>query len=221
MAGKNSATIEDYLGIMYIFRRDGIPLVGARIAEALSVSPATVSNTLKRMQRDGLVDMDNPEGSCLTESGLESARSVMRRHMLTEWLLLKMLNVNWSQTHAEAHQLEHAVSEGLAEQMNISLDDPKFCPHGNPLPGFESYVENWTPLNEIKIGQKVIIRRIHETAEDNPELLGFFESNKLMPGAEAQLVEKLDFNQTLTLEIDQNPLLLGYSAARFIYVEIC
>ena len=141
--------------------------------------------------------------------------------MLTEWLLLKMLNVNWSQTHAEAHQLEHAVSEGLAEQMNISLDDPKFCPHGNPLPGFESYVENWTPLNEIKIGQKVIIRRIHETAEDNPELLGFFESNKLMPGAEAQLVEKLDFNQTLTLEIDQNPLLLGYSAARFIYVEIC
>jgi DtxR family transcriptional regulator, Mn-dependent transcriptional regulator len=221
MADKNSATIEDYLGIMYIFKRDGIPLVGARIADILNVSPATVSNTMKRMARDGLVDLDNPEGTCLTETGLEAARSVMRRHMLTEWMLLKMLNVNWAQTHAEAHQLEHAISEGLAEQMNTSLDDPKFCPHGNPLPGFESYVEHWVPLSEVQPGQKVIIRRIHETAEDNPELLGFLETNKLMPGTEAQLVEVLNFNQTLTLEIDQSRLPLGFSAARFIYVEIC
>lgn len=221
MAGKNSATIEDYLGIMYILQRDGIPLVGARIAEALGVSPATVSNTLKRMKRDGLVDLDNLEGPTLTESGLESARSVMRRHMLTEWMLLKMLNVNWAQTHAEAHQLEHAISEGLAEQMSTSLDDPKFCPHGNPLPGFESYTAKWVPLSEVQEGQKVIIRRIHETAEDNPELLGFLESNKLMPGTEAQLTEILKVNQTMTLEIGQHRLPLGFSTADVIYVEIC
>ena len=221
MAGKYSATIEDYLGVMFIFKRDGVPLVGARIADILGVTPATVSTTLKRMARDGLVNLEGPEGPILTESGLETAYSVMRRHMLAEWMLLKMLNVNWAQTHTEAHQLEHAVSESLAEQMSTSLDNPKFCPHGNPLPGFESYVEYWVPLIEIKVGQKFIIRRIHENAEENSELLRFFESNKLMPGTEAQLVEILSFNQTLTLKIAQHQLPLGFSVARFIYVEIC
>jgi len=77
-----TSTIEDYLSLLLILERDNEPVVGARLAELIGVSPPTVTNTLQRMLRDGLIIPDKTRGSLLTEKGLEAARSVMRRHML-------------------------------------------------------------------------------------------------------------------------------------------
>lgn len=219
MGEKNSATIEDYLETLYILQRDGVPIVGARLAEILRVTPPTVTATLKRMTRDGLVTSNDEQGSLLTEQGLEMARSVMRRHMLTEWLLMKMLKVQWSQTHSEAHNLEHTVSDAIEEQMRTHLGDPKTCPHGNPMPGFEYVTSGWFPLIEAFPGEPFIIRRIHELGESEPELLKFLEENGIVPGAEAQITEKLAFNQTVTLQVEGRIVSLGFSSARFIFVE--
>lgn len=219
MGEKNSATIEDYLETLYILQRDGIPIVGARLAELLKVTPPTVTNTLKRMSRDGLVTSNDEQGSLLTEQGLEMARSVMRRHMLTEWMLMKMLKVPWSQIHSEAHNLEHTVSEMIEEQMRTNLGDPKTCPHGNPMPGYEHVTSKWAPLIEVLPGELVIIRRIHELGESEPELMKFLEENGIIPGAEAQITEKLDFNQTISLQVKGRIVSLGFSSARFIFVE--
>jgi DtxR family Mn-dependent transcriptional regulator len=216
---KNSATIEDYLEILFILQRDGVPIVGARLAELLKVTPPTVTNTLKRMTRDGLITSNDPQGSLLTEQGLETARSVMRRHMLTEWLLMKMLKVPWSQTHSEAHHLEHTVSEMIEEQMRTNLGNPKTCPHGNPMPGFESVTAGWLPLIDRGPGEKVIIRRIHEMGENDPELMRFLEENGIIPGAEAEISEVLPFNQTIALTLKDRTVSIGFSSARFIFVE--
>lgn len=219
MGEKNSATIEDYLETLYVLQRDGVPIVGARLAELLRVTPPTVTNTLKRMTRDGLVTSNDVRGFLLTEQGLEMARSVMRRHMLTEWLLMTVLKVPWSQTHSEAHNLEHTVSEMIEEQMRTNLGNPKTCPHGNPMPGFESVTSSWLPLIDITSGETVIIRRIHELGENDPELMKFLEENGIVPGAEVEISEILSFNQTISLKLKDRIVSLGFSSARFIFVE--
>lgn len=219
MSEKNSATIEDYLEMLFILQRDGIPIVGARLAELLKVSPPTVTNTLKRMARDGLVTLNPAQGAPLTQQGLELARSVMRRHMLTECMLVSMLKVPWSETHAEAHHMEHAVSEAIEEQMRSNLGNPTTCPHGNPMPGYESITTHWIPLREVASGETVIMRRVHEMGESEPGLLSFLEKNGLIPGAVLEVLEILPFNQTLTLKVKDCQVSIGFSAVKFIFVE--
>ncbi|MBT7074700.1 MAG: metal-dependent transcriptional regulator, partial [Anaerolineae bacterium] len=85
-----SATIQDYLSLIYVMERDEEPVVGAKLAELLEVTPPTVTNTLKRMTRDDLITMDK-KGTHLTEQGWNAARVVMRRHMLMEWMMVKTL----------------------------------------------------------------------------------------------------------------------------------
>jgi DtxR family Mn-dependent transcriptional regulator len=214
-----SPTIEDYLTILYVLERDGEEVIAARIAEALKVAPPTVTVTLKRMERDGWVQPQERRGVRLSEKGRDAARNVIRRHMLTEWLLTRMLKVPWSRTHLEAHNLEHSISGEIEERMNANLDHPQTCPHGNPLPGFEHVTADWVPLTQLQPGERLILRRIHELAEDNTELIRYLEAHGLFPGAAAEVEEVLGFNQTVTLKVEGRPVTLGFKAARYLFAE--
>ena len=214
---KPSTTIENYLSLMYVLERDKEPVIGVRLAELLSVTPPTVTNTLKRMVRDGLITMDK-NGTRLTKAGKQSARTVLRRHMLTEWMMARMLP--WSKLHQEAHNLEHAISSEVESALFEEMGEPQTCPHGNPLPGNEAAVSSWIPLTETSTGDRVIIKRIHELAEYNLELLAFLENKSLIPGAEVMVREVLPFNQTITLEMQGKLVTLGFASARHIFVEV-
>lgn len=211
-----SATIQDYLSLIYVLERDREPVVGAYLAELLGVTPPTVTNTLKRMTRDGLITMDK-DGTHLTEKGWDAARIVMRRHMLMEWMMIKTLP--WSKLHAEAHHLEHAISTMTENALMEQLGQPHTCPHGNPLPGNEQDVAAWVPLTKLTANQNVIIRRIHELAEENAPLLDYLQQHHVMPGKKARVIEILPFNQTITIEVNHQPATLGNAVARFIFVE--
>ncbi len=212
-------TIEDYLAVMYVMERDGGEVVAARLAESLEVAPPTVTVTLKRMERDGWIAMEQGKDIRLTDKGCQAACSVIRRHMLTEWMLARMLKVPWSRVHAEADQIEHTISDETETRMRTNLDDPQFCPHGNPLPGYEHIAAGWLPLTGMLAGDKVVIRRIHETAEENHELLEYLEMNGILPGALAEVTEVLPFNQTLGLKMGKHRVALGMPTARYIFVE--
>ena len=216
---KPTPTIEDYLAIIYILERDGEEIIPAHLAKSLEVAPPTVTITLKRMERDGWIRNDHKSGIALTTAGTEAAGSVIRRHMLTEWMLARMLHVPWSQLHSEADEIEHTISNEIEAQMRANLDDPRQCPHGNPLPGYEHIAANWQQLTTIQPGDTVTIKRIHETAEDNRELLQFLESNKLMPGSVVEVREVLPFNQTMSLLVGSHVATLGFPAAQYLYVE--
>ncbi|HVM72699.1 MAG TPA: metal-dependent transcriptional regulator [Anaerolineales bacterium] len=213
---KLSTTIEDYLSLIFILERDGEPVIGVQLAELLNVTPPTVTNTLKRMVRDKLIVMDK-KGTRLTKLGRESAQTILRRHMLTEWMMVKRLP--WSRLHQEAHNLEHAISAETEEALLKELGGTQTCPHGNPLPGCEKAVESWIPLTGVNQHERVIIRRIHEIAEQDSELMAFLESNAIMPEKEAVVTEVLPFNQTITLQIQKQTATLGFAAARRIFVE--
>ena len=212
-----SSTVQDYLSLIYVMERDQEPVIGSRLAELLGVTPPTVTNTLKRMVRDGLITMDK-DGTHLTEIGWAASRVVMRRHMLMEWMMIHTLP--WSKLHAEAHQLEHAISAMTETALMEQLGNPQTCPHGNPLPGFEKAVAGWMPLTAIPWGVRVIIRRIHELAEENLELLAYLEKKKILPGQPVTVTEILPFNETITIDINGESVTLGNAAARSIFVEL-
>jgi DtxR family Mn-dependent transcriptional regulator len=212
-------TVEDYLMTMHVMERDFGEIVAARLAEMLGVAPATVTMTFKRMERDNWITGKGRKAVRLTEIGREAAHSVTRRHMLTEWLLLKILNVELPLIHDEAHGIEHALSPHLEDRLLDVLGNPQVCPHGNPLPGYENVVSGWIPLTELTLGERVVIRRIHEFAEENHDLLNFLIENRILPSTEAKVLEILPFNQTLTIEVEGRQVTLGFPAARYIFAE--
>jgi DtxR family Mn-dependent transcriptional regulator len=214
-----SPTIEDYLGIIYTLFRDGEEVYGARLAEILNVSPPTVTVTLQRMVRDKWISLDKNKKVHLTHEGLNAARNIIRRHMLTEWMLAKILNLPWSEIHDEADKIEHTISKDVEKSLQETLDDPELCPHGNPMPGMEDLSQNWRSLTSFNDGQRLTIRRVHEFLEDNIKLMKFLEQNGIIPGAVGQILEILPLNRKISLTINHKEVTLGYDVANSIFAE--
>jgi DtxR family Mn-dependent transcriptional regulator len=219
MNTKPTHTVEDYLMRMIVMERDHGEIVAARLAELLNVAPPTVAMTLRRMERDGFVVGRGRKSMQLTELGKTLARGVTRRHMLIEWLLIKVFNVPLPQVHDEAHGLEHAITPLLESKMEEILGDPKVCPHGNPMPGCDEFVSGWRSLVSVQPGSVVTIRRIHEHAEDNHELLKYLIEKNLLPGSLVKVLSVLPFNQTCSIEANGQVETLGLVTAGFIFVE--
>jgi len=214
---KHSSTIENYLSLMYVLERDKEPILGVRLAQLLKVTPPTVTNTLKRMVHDGLISMDQ-KGTHLTKAGKQAARTVVRRHMLTEWMMARMLP--WSKLHNEAHNLEHAISTEVEVALFEELGHPQTCPHGNPLPGCEESTASWIRLTHVSPNERVTLRRVHELAEYNLDLLAFLEGKGLTPGAEITVHAVLPFSQTVSVTIGGEAVTLGFASASYLFVEI-
>ena len=212
-------TIEDYLGIIYILSKDGEQIFGARLAELLEVTPPTVTITLKRMVRDGWISFDQKKKIALTQSGEDAAKAVIRRHMLTEWMLSRILNIPWSQIHDEADKIEHTISKDVEQQLLITLDDPTSCPHGNPMPDMESITDEWRPINEFSENDHLIIKRIHEFLEQDNELLVLLENQEIVPGKEIVISQLLPLNKTITLKTNKGHVTFGCDIATNIFAE--
>ncbi len=213
-------TVEDYLGVIYTLSRDGELVIGRRLADWLEVSAPTVTVTLQRMIRDGWVTMDEDKSIHLTPAGLEAARSVLTRHMLTELLLARVLGVPWSQVHAEADRLEHGVSSETAARVADIVQDSPACPHGNPLPGREEEVtRDLVPLLEATPNREYTLARVHEEIERVPELMAYLEASGLIPGAPITLLEALPFNETVAVRSAGRDIVLGMAVARWLWLN--
>ncbi len=212
-------TVEDYLGVIYTLTRDGEAVIGRKLADWLEVSAPTVTATLQRMVRDGWVTMAHDKTIHLTEMGKRAAASVIRRHMLTELLLARVLGVPWSKVHAEADRLEHSLSAETTDAVENLVEDPRFCPHGNPLPGHEDLTQNLIPLLEAEVSQTYILARVHEEIEQNPDLLHFLEARHLMPGTPITVTAILPFNETITVQAEGVETVLGLNIARHLFVD--
>jgi DtxR family Mn-dependent transcriptional regulator len=163
--------------------------------------------------------MDRSKEIRLTAAGREAAQSLLRRHMLAELLLARILDVPWSQVHQEADAMEHTISSETVERLAAKLDHPETCPHGNPLPGYEDQLTELLPLSEAQAGQRLIIRRVHESAEEQPELMAYMEEKGLLPGAEVTVQEIMTFNETISLECQGQTTVLGLAPAESVYAE--
>jgi DtxR family transcriptional regulator, Mn-dependent transcriptional regulator len=216
-----SATIEEYLEMVYRLDQKGGPVIGARLAEAVGVSAPTVTQTLKRMVKDGYVRMDARKEIALTPAGMEQVRSIQRRHRLAELLLTDILGFDWLQAHVEAVKFQHVLSPEVASAISRTLGDPLTCPHGNPIPGNipDDYTEEeLRPLAAVPVGETVIVRRITEDGEEEPQLLGYYYDKGLLPGAILIMREQELYAGTVTVEKEGNSMALGVRAAQELLV---
>jgi DtxR family Mn-dependent transcriptional regulator len=220
MDHKPSKTIEDYLQVMHYMTRDGATIIGARLAERIGVAPPTVTATLQRMIRDGLVTMDDHKAVHLTESGREQAESIVRRHALAERLLTEILGLGWSESHEEAHMVEHVISPKVEQRLMTVLGNPMTCPHGNPIPGTGARPSPYAfALSEVHVGQQVVVERIVEEAEDDLELMNFYERSGLIPRTPLDVVEVSTAAGLITVaRADDERISLGLAAAGKIRV---
>jgi len=214
MTKKPSSTVEDYLQAIYNMGREGKTVIGARLSEKLGVAGPTVWATLQRMHRDGLVALDERKEVSLTAAGLEAAASIMRRHRLTERLLTDILGLEWAEAHEEAHLIEHAISPRVEQRIREMLHNPRTCPHGNPIPGLiPEPLPPTYPLSEARPGDLLVVDGINEEAEEDQELMRFFQRSGIVPGARLQVVEVQPFNAAMVVECNLRRVTVGLQAA--------
>lgn len=214
MDRKPSKTVEDYLQVMHYMTRDGATIIGARLAERIGVAPPTVTATLQRMVRDGLITMDDHKVVHLTETGRREAESIVRRHALAERLLTEILGLGWSESHEEAHLVEHVISPKVERRLMQVLGHPTTCPHGNPIPGTGARPSPHAfPLSEARAGQRVVIERIIEEAEDDLELMNYYERSGFVPRTPLEVIEVAPAAGLMTVEHDGQRVAVGLAAA--------
>ena len=138
-----SLTIENYLKSIYTIcnRQDQRPAATGQLAEALSVSPGTVTSMLKSLETSGLVIYTPYEGVRMTDTGQQLALRVLRRHRLIELFLVKTLGLSWDEVHEEAENMEHAVSDFLVDRIDDFLGKPQTDPHGDPIPRSDGTIQ--------------------------------------------------------------------------------
>ena len=182
-----SATVEEYLETIYNMSAEYVVVIGARLAEKFRVSAPTVTEMLKRLVRDGYIEMDAKRVVTLTEAGYQAAEAVLRRHRLTERFLADMLGLQWHEVHEEAHRLEHFISGAVEARVITSLNHPTTCPHGNPIPGLvpsaRTYLKDQSALRLSTIGadEQATILCISEVVEDEEALILHLHEKGLTP----------------------------------------
>ncbi|WP_125610081.1 metal-dependent transcriptional regulator [Specibacter cremeus] len=207
-------TTEMYLRTILELEEENIVALRARIAERLHHSGPTVSQTIGRMERDGLVVVTVDRHLELTAAGRDKATRVMRKHRLAERLLADVIGLDWAYVHDEACRWEHVMSERVEERLFALLGRPVESPYGNPIPGLEELGGQEAPqfaaglktLLEAMDGyapdQQVTIHRLSERIQVEPELLTQLDEAGLRPGARISLEKVGDYISVRVPDID-------------------
>jgi DtxR family Mn-dependent transcriptional regulator len=194
-------TTEMYLRTVYELEEEGILPLRARIAERLHQSGPTVSQTVARMERDGLIKVEGDRHLELTDVGRKQAVRVMRKHRLAERLLVDVIGLEWEDVHAEACRWEHVMSDAVELRLLKILDNPTESPYGNPIPGLEelqttgiaSDIEDFRigvePLDQVldhSTGEsvRVLVRRIAEPVQTDDGAMAVLRKAGALPGRE-------------------------------------
>lgn len=216
---ETTASVQDYLGAIYDLAGSGRPVISARLAKHMRVSPPAVTEALQRMRRTGYVRLARGKEILLTKKGRAMAEVMARRHRLLERWLTDMLGLNWTEAHEEAHRLEHALSPKVEDRLAAILGMPTTCPHGNPIPGMSSPPSMHPfPLDQAREGATVVVERITEEAEADRKLLEYLWQNGVRPGVTLKIQEIAPWAGTITTASDGRTIVLGLPAAGKIWV---
>lgn len=208
---------EDYLKAIY--KLGGMEeLVGNKqIAEALQIAPASVTEMLGKLRREGLLHYEPYKGSRLTAEGMNAAISLVRGHRLWEVFLMRHLGYSWSEAHEDAELLEHITPPHLTARLDQFLNFPAYCPHGSAIPHPDGKIGQMPlqTLNLLPVGVTSHIRRVTE----EKELLDYLQESGITIGSSVRVVDVSAYEGPLTLELEGRRVQISYKAACQIYVD--
>jgi DtxR family Mn-dependent transcriptional regulator len=222
-------TTEMYLRTIFELEEEGIVALRARIAERLGHSGPTVSQTVARMERDGLLHVTGDRHLELTDLGRDKAMRVMRKHRLAERLLLDVIGLEWQYVHDEACRWEHVMSERVERKLLGLLADPRESPYGNPIPGLEElggppvvaadFRDGVLPLPEALAavpGGRFVLRRLGEPVQTDTAFMGRLAQAGLRPGTGVSATRRGD---TLSVHAGAGAIDLPLAVASHVFVE--
>jgi DtxR family Mn-dependent transcriptional regulator len=219
-----------YLKTIYELEEEGVVPLRARIAERLEQSGPTVSQTVARMERDGLLSVAEDRHLELTQSGRARAVGVMRKHRLAERLLVDVIGLEWEHVHSEACRWEHVMSEAVERKLATLLGSPSTSPYGNPIPGLDELgVGEPAPPAEADLqrvdevarhgGGRVLLCRIAEHVQLDPDLMSEMKDVGVVPGNEITVVSVVGVNKSIEVQGDQGTIQLTPTIAHAVMVR--
>ncbi|MBC2592961.1 metal-dependent transcriptional regulator [Ruficoccus amylovorans] len=217
-----SRTVENYIRNIYLLadRAEHGTVTVEEIADSLDLIPGTVSSIVSGLAKAELVTEEPPQTVRLTSKGKELAVGMIRRHRLLEYFLAEVLKMNLADVHHEAETLEHAVSDRLLEHLDAFLGEPRFDPHGDPIPTREGHMHrrHMHQMTHLTPGQRAKVAHI---ADQQPDFLEHVRSLGLLPGTPFKVSKVHTPSGVFTIEIPgQAPREIGLSAAGKIWVEL-
>ena len=216
-----TSTVEDYLKQILLEeqRNPGSRVGMGKIAEALDLTPGTVTTMVKALADSGLVAYEPYSGVRLTPSGRQLGLHVLRRHRLIELFLVQVMGMDWSEVHPEAERLEHAISDRLVERIDQMLGHPSVDPHGDPIPTERGEVaeRNLQSLASCQPGDRIRVARI---TDQSPQFLQLVEREGLRPGCKFEVDTRDEAADSVVLSGSGRRSTLGLRAAAKILIDL-
>ncbi len=219
-----SLTVENYvksIALIAARAKGNHPVGTGELAQALNVSPGTVTGMLKTLSEANLATYTPYEGARLTSSGERLAMKVIRRHRLLELFLVQTLDMPWDEVHEEAEHMEHAASERLIDRIDAFLGYPAVDPHGDPIPRADGSLAEpeGTPLSALPAGQSFRVVRV---VDQDPAFLRYLTECGLDLHAQGELIENRPESGALVFRLVQRdrPVALGREAAGKVLVVV-
>lgn len=182
--------MREYLEVIYYLSARNEPVIGARLAEWMRVTPPTVTNIVQRMEEQGYISRDGHGEIRLTDEGFTLAEAMVKRHRVLERFLVDVMGVPWHMIHEEAVRLEHNLSPLMEERIEALVGRSTTCPHGNPIPGTGVGYAGDVRLDQAQPGTTFVLRRIVEEAEEDSDLMRYLQVNGLTPGARFAIADR-------------------------------
>jgi DtxR family transcriptional regulator, Mn-dependent transcriptional regulator len=211
-------SVEDYLKSVFHLTSQGGFATTSDIAQMLEVAPPSVSGMMKRLSETGLIEHVPYRGVQLTPQGRRAALQMIRRHRILESYLTGKLGYDWGDVHVEAERLEHAVSDKLIARMAEALGEPRYDPHGAPIPteGGEIEEAELTTLADGRIGATLILRQV---GDEDPARLRYLAEQGLMPGTRLLVLDRQPFNGPTTVQFGAETRVVGQELAMLLWCE--
>ncbi|WP_426996282.1 metal-dependent transcriptional regulator [Pseudarthrobacter sp. N5] len=196
-----SSSIEDYVKVIYSFTEwQDKPITSSQLAQRLGVANSSVSEMVRKLKDQGLVDHKPYSAITLTKDGVRLALSMVRRHRLIETYLVKQLGYSWDEVHDEAELLEHAVSDTFIERMAAKLGNPERDPHGDPIPAADGTIKLPDAHRMIELDQGHT-GRITRISDENPELLRYLAAEEIDLDAAVEIIGRKPFGGALVVRV--------------------
>jgi DtxR family Mn-dependent transcriptional regulator len=210
--------VEDYLKSIYHLTSQGGFATTSDIAGMLEIAPPSVSGMMKRLSETGLIEHVPYRGVQLTAQGRRAALQMIRRHRILEVYLTQQLGYDWGDVHDEAERLEHAVSEKLIDRMAGALGDPRYDPHGAPIPTAAGEIEEaeLITLADARVGAELALRQV---GDEDPARLRYLAEQGLLPGTRMAVVDRQPFNGPTTVKIGAETRVVGKDLAAMLWCQ--
>jgi DtxR family transcriptional regulator, Mn-dependent transcriptional regulator len=218
MSEQLTRSVEDYLKSVFHLTNQGGFATTSGIAGMLAVAPPSVSGMMKRLSETGLIEHVPYRGVQLTPQGRRAALQMIRRHRILEVYLTSKLGYDWGDVHVEAERLEHAVSDKLIERMADALGEPRYDPHGAPIPTAAGEIEEaeLVTLADVPVGSAVVLRQV---GDEHPDRLRYLAEQGLTPGARLSVIERQPFNGPTTVRLGMETRVVGRELAGSLWCE--